>query len=103
MIGEIKDLWRASVPQVWVREVESVEGTARTSSLRAVFTIEIEGVGRIAKCRCLEARKGAFVTGPSYRDSYAPGGWAQPVNFEPELADTLLATVQERLAQDAAS
>jgi len=87
------------MPQLWVREVEVV---ASSTALRALFTVEVEGLGRIAKCRYLETAKSAFVTGPSFRDRFTVGGWAQPIVFDADVAGELLEAVRLRLAQDTA-
>lgn len=85
--------------QVWVKRVEAVQ---RPGALRALFSVEVEGVGTIEECRYMETERGAFVTGPSYKHSFARGGWAKPVTFEEEVAGELLSVVQGHLGQDAA-
>lgn len=83
------------MPEATVSNIQPIDHM----TLKATFTVELPGVGRINGCRYVEAKKGPFVSGPTYRDRYATGGWAEPVMFEPGLAALLLATVGEQLSE----
>ena len=80
--------------------VTHVEPVAQAGSLIALFTVEIENVATVERCRYIASPRGVFVTGPSFRDQYARGGWAQPVTFDAEVSAELLQIVQARMLQD---